>query len=148
MGDSLNRTTEIPQEREKLLPILKKLHHENNGLTRELIQQTADELGLNLNEVYGTATFYSFLIPQKRGRHIIRACKCFPCEMKSAPAIIEAIAETLGIRPGEITHDGRFSFEIVNCIGACDLAPAMLINDDLHGNLTPVKIADILKTYS
>jgi NADH:ubiquinone oxidoreductase subunit E len=67
--------------------------------------------------------------------------------MKGAQAILKSIADATGIHPGETTSDGLFSFEVVNCIGACDQAPAMLVNDDLHGNLTPGKISSILKAY-
>jgi NADH-quinone oxidoreductase subunit E len=61
--------------------------------------------------------------------------------------IIESVADELGIRPGEATTDGRFSFELTNCIGACDKSPAMLVNGDVHVNLTPGKISQVLKTY-
>jgi NADH-quinone oxidoreductase subunit E len=61
--------------------------------------------------------------------------------------IIKAIEETLSISPGETTSDGRFSFELTNCIGACDQAPAMLVDDEVHGHLTPEKISEILRSY-
>ncbi len=67
--------------------------------------------------------------------------------MKNAQLMITSISETIGIKPGETTADGKFSFELTNCIGACDLAPAMLVNDDLHGNLSPEKISRILADY-
>jgi NADH:ubiquinone oxidoreductase subunit E len=67
--------------------------------------------------------------------------------MKNAQMIIEAVQDELGISPGETTADGRFSFELTNCIGACDKAPAMLVNDDVHGDLTPGKIVEVLRSY-
>jgi NADH:ubiquinone oxidoreductase subunit E len=67
--------------------------------------------------------------------------------MKDAPMIIKAVEEALGIRPGETTKDGRFFFELTNCIGACDQAPAMLINDEVYGDLTPERISEILHAH-
>jgi NADH-quinone oxidoreductase subunit E len=77
---------------------------------------------------------------------VIRICKSLPCYLKNGSMIIDEVARRVGIRPGETTPDGRFSFELTNCIGACDEAPAMLINEKLYGNLTAGKITDILKS--
>jgi NADH:ubiquinone oxidoreductase subunit E len=77
---------------------------------------------------------------------VIRICKSLPCFQKDAPLVIAGVQQAIGISPGEITADGRFSFELTNCIGACDEAPAMLLDDMVYGNLTPGKIADILRT--
>ncbi|MFC1953200.1 NAD(P)H-dependent oxidoreductase subunit E, partial [Chloroflexota bacterium] len=99
------------------------------------------------NDVYGVASFYSFLSPKPLGRNIIRICRSLPCYMKDYQTVAESITGEIGINPGETTADGRFTFELTNCIGACDKAPAMLINDEVHGNLTPDKISRILKTY-
>jgi NADH:ubiquinone oxidoreductase subunit E len=78
---------------------------------------------------------------------VIRICKSLPCYLQHADSIIDGVKKELGIEPGEITDDGRFSFELTNCIGACDQAPAMLVNDQVYGNLTAEKISGILKSY-
>jgi NADH:ubiquinone oxidoreductase subunit E len=67
--------------------------------------------------------------------------------MENAPMIVESLKKEIGIKPGETSADGRFSMELTNCIGACDQAPAMLVNDDVHGFLTPEKIKHILRSY-
>jgi NADH-quinone oxidoreductase subunit E len=100
-----------------------------------------------VNEVYGVASFYSFLSTKPLGRNVIRVCKSLPCYLKNSEMIIGAVAKELGIAPGETTVDRRFSFELTNCIGQCDKAPAMLIDGDVYGDLTPEKIAGILKGY-
>jgi NADH-quinone oxidoreductase subunit E len=97
--------------------------------------------------VYGVTTFYSFLSVEPLGRNVIRICKSIPCYLKNAEMIVESAEKVLGIKPGQTTEDGRFSFELTNCIGACEQAPAMLINDEVHGHLTPRKIAEILRSY-
>jgi NADH:ubiquinone oxidoreductase subunit E len=108
------------------------------------LEQLAQATGLSLSEVYGVASFYHFLATRPQGRYVIRVCKSLPCYMKSSHFIIEAVKAKLNILPGETTPDGKFSLQIINCIGACDQAPAMLLNHDLHGNLTPEKLEHLL----
>ena len=98
--------------------------------------------------MYAVATFYSFLSIRPLGRNVIRICKSIPCHLKDAPMIIQSVEKAIGIKLGKTTSDGKFSFLLTNCIGACDRAPAMLINHDVHGELTPDKISDVLKSYS
>ena len=134
-------------KRERLLNLLEARQRTDGSLTEGAMTEIAGDIGLPLSEVYGVATFYSFLSTKPRGLHVIRVCKSLPCYFENAPMIIESVARTIGISPGETTADGRFSFELTNCIGACDQAPAMLVDDNVHGNLTPGRIADVLKSY-
>jgi NADH:ubiquinone oxidoreductase subunit E/NAD-dependent dihydropyrimidine dehydrogenase PreA subunit/ferredoxin len=133
--------------RTKLLSLLEARHRTAGYLSEESMAGIAASLQLPLSEVYGVASFYAFLSGKPQGEHVIRVCKSLPCYLKDAPMIIESVNKLIGIKPGETTPDGRFSFALTNCIGACDQAPAMLIDDTVHGNLTPGKIADILKSY-
>ena len=116
-------------------------------LPQELMGELAKSLGFSLSDVYGVATFYSFLATKPLGENVIRVCKSLPCYLKHSQTIINGIEQEIGIKPGETTPDGRFSFQLTNCIGACDKAPAMMINDDVHVDLTPNKISQILKAY-
>jgi NADH:ubiquinone oxidoreductase subunit E len=104
-------------------------------------------MNTSLSDVYGVSTFYSFLSTRPLGKNVIRVCKSVPCYLKGSQMIIESIEKQIRIKPGEVTPDGKFSFELANCIGACDRAPAMLVNHDVHGSLTPRKISKILKLY-
>jgi NADH:ubiquinone oxidoreductase subunit E len=135
------------REHEHLLISLKRAQEEHPCLTREVMIEISRSLGVPVSDVFGVASFYSFLSTKPRGRNIIRVCGSVPCYLKKSHVILESVADKLGIRPGETTADGRFSIELTNCIGACDTAPAMLINNDVHGDLTPRKIARILKLY-
>jgi NADH-quinone oxidoreductase subunit E len=135
------------QEKKDLLVLLERAQSRSGYLSRETIAGLAESLGLSISEVYGVATFYSFLSIKPPGRNVIRICKSLPCYLKNAQSIIESVRKAIGIRPGQTTTDGRFSFELTNCIGACDRAPAMMINNDVHVDLTPEKIAQILKAY-
>ena len=130
-----------------LLRMLKKEATARGYLSREAMEDGASKTGLSLGEVYGVASFYSFLPRESKAENRIRICRCVPCEMKGAQTIRGTLECELGIGPGETTPDGKFGLEAVGCIGACDQAPAMLINDHLFGDLTGEKTRDILKQY-
>ncbi len=132
---------------EDLLVLLKEAQDEEGYISEETMIELAETLDMSRSDVYGVATFYSFLSTRPRGRNIIRLCKSLPCHLKNYESVAESIEKEIGIKPGQTTADRRFSFELTNCIGACDKAPAMLINDDVHGNLTPGKISQILEEY-
>ncbi|HUS71252.1 MAG TPA: NADH-quinone oxidoreductase subunit NuoE [Anaerolineae bacterium] len=132
----------------RLLEVLKAEQSNSGFVSPEVMPAIAQSLNMGVGEVYGVATFYSFLSTRPLGRNVIRICKSLPCYMKNSQAIIESFHDAIGIRPGETTADGKFSLELTNCIGACDSAPAMLVNHDVHGNLTPKKISQVLKSYS
>ena len=131
--------------REDLLALLRDEQEKARHIDKQFIEQTAQSMGLSIGEVYGVTTFYHFLSTMPLGRNVIRVCKSIPCYLKSSQLVVETVQAELGIAPGETTLDGRFSLQLTNCIGACDQAPAMLLNHDLHGNLTPDKIAQILE---
>jgi len=133
------------KNQEKLLPRLKEAQSKFGYLPKELMTELAESLCLSISDVYGVATFYSFLSTKPQGRNVIRICQSIPCFLKDCQTIIDSVEKEIGIKPGETTPDGRFSFELTNCIGACDEAPAMMLNGEVHVNLTPGKISQILK---
>jgi len=133
--------------RSKVLPLLKKELNECGYLSPEAMERVAQKLNLSVSEIFGVSSFYSFLPMEGNGTNRIRVCRCVPCNLKEGLSVTEALKKELGIGPGEVTPDGKFSLELVNCIGACDKAPAMLINDKLFGDLSPDKVVDILKAY-
>lgn len=133
------------KRQEDLLILLEEAQNKFGYLPEELMAELAKSLDMSISDVYGVATFYSFLSTKPQGRNVIRICKCLPCLLKNAQTIIENVERETGIKPGETTPDGKFSFELTNCIGACDEAPAMMLNNEVHVNLTPGKISQILK---
>ena len=135
------------KERAELVERLKETQRQYGHVPEEVVVALAESLAVPVHEVYGVASFYSFLTTRPLGRNVIRVCRSLPCYLKNAEMIVESVAKELGIGPGETTADGRFSFELTNCIGLCDHAPAMLINQDPHVDLTPEKIKQILKSY-
>ena len=135
------------KDQENLLVLLEETQSRLGYLPRELMTELAKSLGLSVSEVYGVATFYSFLSTKPLGRNVIRICKSLPCFLKNCQTIIKSVEKEIGIKPGETTPDGRFSFQLTNCIGACDKAPAMMINNDVYVDLTQKKISQILQAY-
>lgn len=144
----MNKARENPTRdkgQEDLLELLREAQNRSGYLSEKTIVKIAKSLDIPISDVYGVATFYSFLSTRPQGRNVIRVCKSLPCFLKNSQTIIKSVEEELGIKPGETTPDGKFSFQLTNCIGACDKAPAMLINNDVHVDLTPGKISRILK---
>jgi NADH-quinone oxidoreductase subunit E len=121
----------LQDKHKNLLVLLQKELNTFGYLSEEFMVDLAKSLEMPVSEVYGTASFYSFLSTEAQGRNIIRVCKSIPCFLKNYKIIADTVKEELGIGPGETTSDGRFSFQLTNCIGACDKAPAMMINDDV-----------------
>lgn len=130
--------------REALLPILQSVVEEKNYLTDNDISIIAKNLDLSSAYVYGTASFYSFLDLEERGKYVIRICKTISCYMKWKNEILETIEDVLRIKVGETSPDKKFSLMETNCIGWCHKAPAMLINDKPYTELTPQKVINIL----
>ncbi len=135
------------KDRASLLGMIKEEQGKLGYISEEAIKEIAESVVLSRGDVYGVTTFYSFLSTKPLGRHVIRICKSVPCYLQESEMIMESIGSELGIGPGETTSDGRFSFELTNCIGACDQAPAMLVDEELYGDLTPEKISKVLRTY-
>lgn len=109
--------------------------------------EIAREMDLPAAEVYGTATFYSFLEVKKMGRFIIRICKTISCAMKGKSQVVFAIQDMLKVNVGDTTGDGRFSLLETNCLGLCHKAPAMLINHEVYTDLTPERVREIITEY-
>ncbi len=132
--------------RENLLDILHELQDNDpqNHLTAEALREVADYIGIPLSDVMSTASFYSMFSLQPRGRHIIRICESPPCLLMGADSLITALQEMLGVKVGETTEDGAFTLETTSCLGACGVAPAMMIDDELYGNLSRERLAEII----
>ena len=135
------------RERENLLPILQGIVQKHNYLTDEVMVEVARELEISAAEVYGAASFYTFLDTKPRGKYIIRICKTITCSMKGKSDILQTLEEMLKIKVGETTADEMFSLLETNCIGWCHKAPAILINEVPYTELTPEKVTQIIKDY-
>lgn len=135
------------RQRESLLPIIQGVVEKENYISEKSMIEIAKEVDLPAADVYGTASFYSFLETKQTGKYIIRVCKTITCSMKGKNQILFAIKEMLKIKEGETTPDKRFTLLETNCLGWCHKAPAMLINDEVYTELTPEKVREILSHY-
>lgn len=130
-----------------LIPLLQAAQEIYGYLPGEVMQQIAKELNLPASKVYGVATFYAQFHLKPRGRNIIRVCTGTACHVRGADRLLENIKEALGLKSEGTTEDLRYTLETVACLGACGLAPAMMINEDTYGRLTPAKAVEVLKQY-
>ncbi len=133
--------------RDNLMPILQGIVEKHNYLTDEAMIEVAKELDISAAEVYGTASFYTFLDTKVKGKYVIRVCKTITCAMRGKAEIIQTLEDMLKIKVGETTSDMQFSLVETNCIGWCHKAPAILINDTPYTELTPEKVVEIIKGY-
>lgn len=136
------------RKRESLLPVLQGIVEQERTLTEVTLKIVAQELDLSAAQVYGTATFYSFLDTEPRGEFVIRVCKSITCAMKGKNQMIKTIEDTLKLKLGETTKDKKFTLLQTNCLGWCHKAPAMLINDEVYINLDQEKVMEIIQSYS
>ncbi len=131
-----------------LMPVLQKAQEIYGYLPIEVQGMVAEGLGISLSEVYGVATFYSQFSLNPKGEHRISICLGTACYVKGADKILEGLEQRLGIKCGECTPDGVFSLDSCRCVGACGLAPVMMIDDDVYGRMTVDQIDGILAKYA
>lgn len=140
--------TRLQKVRGKLLPILHAVQDTcGNWLPYEALQLVSQELEIPFGYLYGVLSFYSMFSTSPRGRFIIRMCESPPCHINGADNILEALETELGIEVGETTADGLFTLEHTACLGVCEVAPAMQINEVVFGNLTSERVRDIINDY-
>lgn len=130
-----------------LLPTLHEVQREVKYLSPAVLAEVAKQLDIPLSKVYATATFYTLFNTKPKGQHIIRVCESAPCHVGGAERIIDELEHLLGVKPGETTADGVFTLEVTSCLGVCGVAPALMIDDRVHGNLRPGDLAKILGEY-
>ncbi len=134
--------------RNSLMPVLQGIVKEDRYLSEEAMILVAKELDLSAAEVYGTASFYTFLDIEPRGKNIVRICKTISCHMKGKDEIIEAVENSLKVKVGGTTHDKKFTLLTANCLGWCHKGPVMLINDVVFPELTSENALKIIEDYS
>ena len=129
-----------------LLPVLHIAQREWGGwLPDEAIAAVAEELELPVAKVYGVVTFYDLYHQKPVGRHRVRVCTNLSCQLRGSEEIMETLRQELGVDEDEITPDGRCSYVHFECLGSCDTAPMMMVDDEYHENLTPNRVRQILK---
>ncbi|WP_448534956.1 NADH-quinone oxidoreductase subunit NuoE [Pseudothermotoga sp.] len=133
-------------KKENLVKILLEVQKLHRYLSKDVIHYVAVALRIPPAKVYGVATFYAQFSLKPKGEYTILVCDGTACHMEGSMNLIKAIEEEIGIKPGEVTKDLKFSVDCVGCLGACALAPAMVINGEVYGNLTAQKVKEILRS--
>jgi NADH-quinone oxidoreductase subunit E len=133
---------------ENLIAILQEIQKEELFLPREVLELVSRQMEVPLSRIFSMATFYKSFSLAPRGRHRMKVCTGTACHIKGAKQNREEIVRKLGISEGETTPDLSFSLETVNCLGACALAPVIMVDEDYYDGITPAKIRKILKHYT
>ena len=131
-----------------LMPIMQKAQDIYGYLPIEVQTMIADGMNLPLEKVYGVATFYSQFALNPKGKYQISVCLGTACYVKGSGDVYAKIEEILGIKGGECTPDGKFSLDACRCVGACGLAPVMMVNDEVFGRLKPDDVKGILEQFN
>jgi NADH-quinone oxidoreductase subunit E len=137
-----------PKDHSCLIPLLQEVQNIYNYLPENALQDVADFLSIPLSRVYGVATFYNQFRLNPVGKNIIKVCRGTACHVKNSANVLYAIETSLKAKAGETTRDKKFTIEVVNCIGACSIAPVITVNDDFHGRLAIKDVPKILKKYT
>jgi NADH-quinone oxidoreductase E subunit len=138
-----------PKTRAMLLAAIYIAQEQYGWLSPEAVERVAERLNLTPGQVYSTASFYTMFRMKPEGRNRVQVCEGLSCYLVGgAEPVVEHLKARLKIGPGETTPDGRFSLEVVECLAACDFAPAIKINDELYGNISPERIDEILTELS
>ena len=124
------------KSRETLLPCLEAIQEVSGYIPQEAISYLRENLDVPSIDIYGVITFYGMLTTKEQGRHVIRLCNSLPCHLNKSEEMLEVIERELGIKAGGTSSDKKFTLETVACLGLCDKAPAMMINDKIYENLT------------
>jgi NADH-quinone oxidoreductase subunit E len=129
----------------RLIPILQEVQHEYRYLPEEVLTYVATSLGIPPARVYGVATFYAHFALQPKGKYVVRVCDGTACHVKKSIPILDALRKCLSLSEAKpTTPDMLFTVETVSCLGACGLAPVMVINDEVHGQVTPDQAVSLI----
>lgn len=137
----------LPEKKGSLIAVLHKAQSIFGYLPHEVQEFVAEKLEIPLAKVYGVVSFYSFFSMQPKGKHPISVCMGTACYVRGAEKVLDEFKRVLNLSVGECTSDGNFSLDALRCVGACGLAPVVLIGEKVYSKVTPEKVKDILEEY-
>ncbi len=133
--------------KERIIQILNDIQKIHNYLPKETLEYVSQHLRMPLSDIYSIATFYSAFSLEPRGKHLVTVCMGTACHVRGAPAVLSRLEDKLGIKSGATTQDDQFTLKTVNCLGACALAPIVVVDEEYHGQTTVNKVDKLLKIY-
>ena len=134
----------LPETKGKLISVLHRAQGIFGYLPAQVQEHVAEKLGIPSSTVYGVVTFYSYFTMNPKGKYDISVCLGTACFVRGADKILEKFKEKIGIDLGQTTEDGKFSLRALRCVGACGLAPVVMVGDKVYGRVTPESVDDIL----
>jgi NADH-quinone oxidoreductase subunit E len=143
INDLLNN---FSKDRKNLIPILQEVQEKERYLSAGSVSEISDYLRISENDIYSVASFYSQFRFIKPGQHTIKVCQGTACHVRGGARVLETVERELKIKRGQTTDDGKYSLETVACIGACALAPTMVMDSEVHRQMTPQKVVNLLKS--
>lgn len=138
--------TQFTRDRSNLIPILQKVQEADRFISEEAVVEISRHLGVSENDIYSVASFYAQFRFNHPGKHTIKVCLGTACHVRGGERIAESIERELGIKIGETTADFKYTLEGVACIGACALAPTIVIDDEVQRKMTPQKVVELLRS--
>ena len=132
------------KSRESLLPCLEVIQEGSGYIPQEAVSYLRESLDVPSIDIYGVITFYGMLTTKEQGKYVIRLCDSLPCHLNKSEEMLKVVEKELGIKAGETSSDKKFTLEVVPCLGLCDKAPAMMINDKIYENLTEETVEKII----
>jgi len=139
--------TKHHREHSAIIAILQDLQELENYLPQDALEYLSEKISMPLAKIYRIATFYNVFSLTPRGKYRVSVCLGTACHVRGAPRVLDRIKMHLGIEVGEMTKDGLFSLETVNCLGACAMGPIVVVGNDYYGQMTPAKVAPTIKNY-
>jgi len=133
------------EKRTALISILHDIQDQYNHLPEDALKKVASRLRMDLNDIYGVATFYKSFSLIPKGRHSVTLCLGTACHVRGSPKILRELKKQLNIEPGQTTKDKQFSFNVVNCLGVCAIGPVMFVDGKFYGEMNPVKAKRIIE---
>ena len=134
------------KDKTRIISIMQDVQGVYRYLPKEALQYIAKEVGISEAKIYGVATFYGNFSLDAKGKYVLKVCRGTACHVRRSAKILEALYNELGLSPEKgSTDDGLFSIEVVHCLGACGLAPVVMVNDEVHAAMTPEKAAALIK---
>ena len=148
VGELETVLSEFPDaRREHLIPILQRVQDRLGFLSCDSMEAIGTRLNLPVSKVYGVATFYNQFRFHPKGEVHCQVCRGTACHVKGSSTVLEALKQALKLEPGQTSRDGKYSLEVVACIGACGLAPVITLNGEFHASITPDSVRKLLKEY-
>ncbi|WP_461206497.1 NADH-quinone oxidoreductase subunit NuoE [Clostridium sp. DL1XJH146] len=139
---------EIPDKQGALIEVLHKAQSIFGYLPNEVQKFVANKLNIPVAKVYGVVTFYSYFTTEPRGKYVVNVCMGTACFVRGSGDVLNEFEKELDIKAGQTTPDGKFTIEVLRCVGACGLAPVVTVNDRVFGHVTKAQVKDLLKEYT